>query len=98
MNNLLLKKIAIALLVLLFIAPLIGTIIISSQSSAEAKQYDSLQLIFMGFYNLPFLAVSVTGILLGRSLHKKLKETAVTISLSVSIISSIAGSILMITW
>ena len=94
----LLKKIASISLIILFFMPLIGTLIISSHSNANAIQYDSLQIILMGIYNLPLFLVSLVSLLMGSSLQNKFKESGARIALVISIISSIVGSLIMLIW
>jgi hypothetical protein len=98
MNTALLKKVAITLLVVLFFAPIVATLLMSVGANAETKQYDGLQMLVMGIYNLPFIIASSVSIFISRSLQRKSKESLATISLSISILSSIIGSILMLTW
>lgn len=98
MNNSQLKKVAIVLLILLFYMPLIVTMILSAQASAETKQYAGLQVIVMGVYSVPFVLVSLITLIMGRSFQNRLKEKASTISLIISVGSSILGSILMLAW
>jgi hypothetical protein len=98
MNSATLKRFATPLLVLLFLMPAIATIMIAAQSGKEALQYIWLQLILMGAYNVPFLAISLIGLLAGRYFQNKLKENLARASMTISIGSSVIGIIVMFIW
>ena len=98
MKNQTLKKVATILLILVFIMPLVTTVMLSVGESTDAKQYTGLGLIVLGVYNFPFLLASVIGIFFGSLFQRKLKEKASNISFVASIISSILGILLMLTW
>lgn len=93
-----LKTISVILLVLVFISPILGTLISTIGQSAETNQYAGLQWGLMGVYNLPFFIASIVAYLLGNSFLRKQKDKASIISFSVSIISSIIGTVLMLIW
>ena len=92
------KTTSIVLLVLVFISPIIGTLISAIGQSSEAQQYAVLQWGLMGVYNLPFFITSLITFLLGNSFLIKQKDRAAIVSFSISILSSIIGTILMLVW
>ncbi len=92
------KTTSIVLLVVVFVSPIIGTIISAIGQNAETNQYAGLQWALMGVYNLPFFITSLVAFLLGSSFQLKRKDKASAISFSISIISSIIGTILMLAW
>src|SRR5689334_16746908 len=92
------KTISIILLVLVFISPVLGTLISAIGQNAETNQYAGLQWGLMGIYNVPFFIASLVTFLLGNSFSKKQKYKASVISFSISIISSTVGTILMLAW
>lgn len=92
------KTISTVLLVLVFISPILGTLISAIGQSAETNQYAGLQWGLMGVYNLPFFITSLVTFLLGNSFLIKQKDKASIVSFSISIISSIIGTILMLVW
>jgi len=98
MNTSILKKVSIGLLLLLLVMPFIGAMILSAGSSAESKQFDIIQIIGMGFYSAPFVLVSFFSILVGGNFKRKFKENAATIAYDISIVSSVIGSALLLTW
>ena len=98
MNYLTLKKTATILLIIVFLMPIIGTLMLSSKSNAEAQQYNSIQFIVMGIYNIPFFVSALLAWLIAGSLYKKSKENLAKILLFISIGASILGSILMFVW
>lgn len=93
-----LKTVATVLLAILFFMPLVANFMLMFGADKETQQYAGLQLILIGIYNVPFLLVSLLGMTIGRTLADKSKEGAATISLAISILSSIAGSIVMFVW
>lgn len=92
------RTISIVLLVLVFISPILGTLISSVGQSSETNQYAGLQWGLMGVYNLPFFIASLVGLLLGNSFSKRQKSKASVVSFSISITSSVIGTILMLVW
>lgn len=92
------KTISTVLLVLVFISPILGTLLSTAGQNAETNQYASLQYTLMGVYNLPFFITSLVTFLLGNSFLKKQKDKASIVTFSISITSSIIGIILMLAW
>ncbi|MBP7807180.1 hypothetical protein KA047_01650 [Candidatus Saccharibacteria bacterium] len=93
------KTIGLALLILLFIAPALGTALLSiADQSPNGENLWHLTWLVMSIYNLPFLVVSLATLLLGNSFSHKQKYNASNVLLLVSIVSSLAGIGLMILW
>jgi type III secretory pathway component EscS len=93
-----LKKPAIILLVILFFMPLAASQLSTIGQDAETAQYGSLVFLAMGAYNIPILLASLIGIIAGGTFQRRSKIRAANISLGVSILISIAGIIMMLSW
>lgn len=96
MNNF--KTFTLVLLVMLFFAPAIGAIPLVIGQDAQTNQYAGLQWIVMGVYNLPFILVSMTTLLVGDKFYKKEKIGTAASLFFISIVSSLVGIVLMIAW
>lgn len=92
------KTISVFLLALLFLSPVLGTMLAGAGKGTEAGQYDGLQWTLMVVYNLPFFIASFVASLLGSRFSKSLKEKAAKISYAISIVLSMAGIIFMLAW
>lgn len=91
------RKLATYLIILLFLAPVIGTLLSLVGTSKEAQQYGVLQVILMGMYNIPFLVVSFICLFGGNSVVLS-KPKLSRILLTISLLSSVLGVIAMLAW
>lgn len=98
MRYLTIKNTTTILLIIVFFMPIIGTMMISAKSSVYAHQYNSIQLVVMGMYNIPFFVTALITWLIAGSLYKKSKENVAKVLLFISIGASITGSLLMLIW
>ena len=97
-----LKTISAVLSVLVFISPVLGTLLMVFIYNADTYYQStglwSIQWILMGIYNIPFFATSTITGMLGDSFLIKQKEKASCVSFSISITSSIIGTLIMLAW
>lgn len=89
---------AVLLLVVACVMPLVGTLLISAQSDVYTRQYDVLQFILMGTYNLPFVVASFAALITSNILSTKLKPKPAKIALILSIAISLASCVLILWW
>lgn len=92
------EKLSKVLLILVFISPILGTLLSSIGQSSETNQYAGLQWVLMGVYNSPFLITSLVTFILGNSFALKQKHKASVVSFSISVMSSIIGTVIMLVW
>lgn len=92
------KIVSTLLLGIVFVSPILGTLISVAGKDAETIQYAGLQWALMGVYNLPFFIIGLTSHMFASSLSLKARERAALVAFSVSITSSIIGTILMLVW
>lgn len=92
------KTVSSILLVVVFIAPMIGAYLPTIGQDADTSQYAGLQWAVMGVYNLPFFIASFVSLLAGDSLYKQQKTGASIAMYMVSILSSTIGTVLMLLW
>lgn len=89
---------AMLLLVLVFLAPVLATLLISNQGSPQDRQYDGIQFFVMGIYNLPFVAISLVALIAGIIFNSKSKQQSTRAALILSNFISAAGCLLMLWW
>jgi hypothetical protein len=93
-----LKSSSFVLVVLVFIAPVLGTGIASIGLSDEASQYSGVQGAVMGVYNLPFFLASLVTAVMGNNALRRGNENLAKKLFFASILSSVVGTLLMLAW
>lgn len=96
MNPEKLKLPAIVLFCVLFMMPLISTVLISAQSDVEGKSYNSVQFAILAILDFPFIILALAGIIASSILSKRGRKKSANWLLIISILASVLGSVLIL--